>query len=69
MTVFFIYLFYFKEETHFDRIIETPLHERIPGLEEATLIAKINEGKRRSLDTTAFEQRLSELRAARAKAS
>jgi len=61
MASFMIYFFYLREENDVDEMMGVSLYSRIDGLEKANLIASIRYHEREKLDTTALNNRLSEI--------
>ena len=60
---FMLYFFILREENHIDKAIGESMHTTIPQLEEATLVATIQDRRMKGLDTLEFENRLKEVRA------
>ena len=60
---FMLYFFVLREENHIDKQLGDSLYTAIPQLEESTLVASIQESRRKGLDTTDLEKRLKEIQA------
>ena len=60
---FMLYFFILREENHIDKAIGESMNTTIPQLEEATLVATIQDRRMKGLDTLEFENRLKEVRA------
>lgn len=60
-SAFLLYFFVLREENDLDEEIGKSLFERIPGLEEKDLVAKISLAKSMGIDSTIYEKRLKEI--------
>jgi len=67
--VFLIYFCILREENDIDDELSRSLFEKIPGLEEKSILGQINSAKELGKDTTALEQHLREVRKAAAAAT
>lgn len=63
LAVFMIYFFAWREENDLDQAMETPLWDRVPGLEKQTLLALINHLRKKGKDTGPAMKRLAEIEA------
>ncbi|XP_055331709.1 uncharacterized protein LOC129583774 [Paramacrobiotus metropolitanus] len=63
LLVFMVYFFYLREENDLDRYMETPLWDRIPGLEKQTVMVLIEQLEKAGKDPSLAKARLAELQA------
>lgn len=68
IAVLLIYFCILRQENHLDKEMRKPLWERIPGLEERTLVGLIEYNKEIGEPTEKYELRLAEVRAGDTKA-
>lgn len=64
-SAFLLYFLVLREENDLDEEIGKSLFERIPGLEEKDLLAKISNAKSLGMDSKPFEKRLKEIQSAK----
>jgi len=62
---FLVYFLALREENDLDEEIGKSLFDRIPGLEEKDLVAKISNAKSMGMDSTLYERRLKEIQSAK----